>query len=488
MKQMFGLSDRLIRMAGGGLSIAGCVSLLLLAPVVLPAQQAQPNIVFILADDLGWADIGVYGSDLHQTPNIDRLATQGVRFTNAYAASPVCTPTRASIMSGKYPARLHMTIWHEASKRPPLDRKVVPPVTVGSLPHEEVTIAEVLHDAGYITAHVGKWHLGTAAFYPQTQGFDYNIGGTFWGAPQTFFYPYSGNGKPFDGFRYVPHLEGGKAGEYLTDRLTDEALEILHDAADKPFFLHLGYHTVHTPIEGKPAVAARYQQRIEKGVHHQNAHYAAMVEGLDENVGRVLAKLDQLGIADRTVVIFTSDNGGFVNRYDGKVVTSNHPLRSGKGSLYEGGVRVPAIVRWPGVTREDAVCDEPIITTDYYGTILALTGLSGDRAHNRGVDGINLVPLLKDPKSRLDREALFFHYPHYYPTTSPVSSVRVRDWKLMEYYEDGRLELYNLADDPDEKRNLATAKPAKAKDLRGRLHAWLRSVNAQLPAPNMTEN
>ena len=485
---MFGLSDRLIRMAGGGLSIAGCVSLLLLAPVVLPAQQAQPNIVFILADDLGWADIGVYGSDLHQTPNIDRLATQGVRFTNAYAASPVCTPTRASIMSGKYPARLHMTIWHEASKRPPLDRKVVPPVTVGSLPHEEVTIAEVLHDAGYITAHVGKWHLGTAAFYPQTQGFDYNIGGTFWGAPQTFFYPYSGNGKPFDGFRYVPHLEGGKAGEYLTDRLTDEALEILHDAADKPFFLHLGYHTVHTPIEGKPAVAARYQQRIEKGVHHQNAHYAAMVESLDENVGRVLAKLDQLGIADRTVVIFTSDNGGFVNRYDGKVVTSNHPLRSGKGSLYEGGVRVPAIVRWPGVTREDAVCDEPIITTDYYGTILALTGLSGDRAHNRGVDGINLVPLLKDPKSRLDREALFFHYPHYYPTTSPVSSVRVRDWKLMEYYEDGRLELYNLADDPDEKRNLATAKPAKAKDLRGRLHAWLRSVNAQLPAPNMTEN
>lgn len=485
---MFRLSDRLIRMARGGLSIAGCVSLLLLAPVVLPAQQAQPNIVFILADDLGWADIGVYGSDLHQTPNIDRLATQGVRFTNAYAASPVCTPTRASIMSGKYPARLHMTIWHEASERPPLDRKVVPPVTVGSLPHEEVTIAEVLHDAGYITAHVGKWHLGTAAFYPQTQGFDYNIGGTFWGAPQTFFYPYRGNAKPFDGFRYVPHLEGGKPGEYLTDRLTEEALEILNGVKDKPFFLHLAYHSVHTPIEGKLSVAARYQQRIKEGMSHQNAHYAAMVESLDENVGRVLSKLDQLEIANRTVVIFTSDNGGFVNRYDGKVVTSNHPLRSGKGSLYEGGVRVPAIVRWPGVTPEDAVCDEPIITTDYYRTILALTGLSGDSAHNRGVDGINLVPLLKDPKSRLDREALFFHYPHYYPTTAPVSSVRIRDWKLMEYYEDGRLELYNLVDDPGEKRNLAAAKPANAKDLRGRLHAWLRSVKAQLPAPNMTEN
>ena len=479
---------RLIKLERRHLNIAGSIFLVLLACVVLPAQQSQPNIVFILADDLGWADTAVYGADLHQTPNIDRLATQGVHFTNAYAASPVCSPTRASIMTGKYPARLHMTIWHEASKRPPLNRKVIPPVTVGSLPHREVTIAEVLHNAGYLTAHVGKWHLGTAGFYPQTQGFDYNIGGTFWGAPQTFFYPYRGS-KHFGAEpRYVPHLEGGEPGEYLTDRLTSEALKILDDTEGKPFFLHLAYHSVHTPIEGKPSVAARYEQRIKKGMHHQNAHYAAMVESLDENVGRVLAKLDQLGVADHTIVIFTSDNGGYINPFEGRVVTSNHPLRSGKGSLYEGGVRVPAIVRWPGVAPNGAVCDEPIITTDYYRTILALTGLSGDRAHNRDVDGLSLVPLLKDPRSRLGREALFFHYPHYYATTSPVSSVRMRDWKLMEYYEDGSPELYNLADDPGEQHNLAATNPAKAEELRDRLQAWLRSVKAQLPAPKMTKN
>ena len=450
------------------------------------ADRQPPNVVFLLADDLGWADTALYGSDLHETPNIDRLARESLRFTNAYAASPVCTPTRASIMTGKYPARLHMTVWHEASANPPLDRRLVPPVTLGSLPHAEVTLAEVLHDAGYMTAHVGKWHLGTAGFYPETQGFDINIGGTFWGAPQTFFYPYRGT-KHFGGEpRYVPHLEGGKTGEYLTDRLTDEALKILDSAKGRPFFLYMAYHSVHTPIEGKPEVTERYRNKIRPGLRHKNAHYAAMVHSLDQGVGRILEKLDELGVADNTVVVFTSDNGGYINTFEGQAVTDNHPLRSGKGSLYEGGVRVPAMVKWPGVTRAGRVSDEPVITTDYYPTLLEIAGLKGDPKHNRTVDGKSLVALLKNPATRLQREALFFHYPHYYyyPTTSPVSAVRLGNWKLLEYYEDNRLELYNLANDLGEAEDLAASEPGKTAELRERLHTWLKSVDAQFPQPN----
>ncbi|MCY4534895.1 MAG: sulfatase-like hydrolase/transferase, partial [Bryobacterales bacterium] len=295
------------------------------------AAQQQPNFLFILVDDMGWADLGAYGSDLHRTPRIDALAAEGLRFTDAYSASPVCSPTRASIMTGKHPAKLHMTVWREAAKRPPLNRPLLAPITEDRLPHDEVTIAEVLHDAGYMTAHVGKWHLGTAEYYPQTQGFDYNVGGTLWGAPQTFFYPYSGS-QTFSGLRYVPHLGGGQEGEYLTDRLTSEAIRILQNERGKPFFMHLAFHTVHTPIEGKPADVDRYRQEIREGMRHRNPHYAAMVHSLDENVGRVLDALDDLGVADHTVVILTSDNGGYVNKFDGMQVTDNFPLRSGKGS------------------------------------------------------------------------------------------------------------------------------------------------------------
>ncbi|MCK5174422.1 MAG: sulfatase, partial [Planctomycetes bacterium] len=290
-------------------SVAALVVLCLAAES--PAAAAErPNIVMILADDLGWADIGCYGADLHETPNLDRLARQGMRFTNAYAAAPVCSPTRASIMTGKYPARLGMTIWSEASARPPQTKKLIPPITLGDLPHEQVTIAEVLKGAGYFTAHVGKWHLGQAAYYPQTQGFDINIGGTFWGAPTTFFYPYSGSGRWGNEFRYVPHLELGEEGEYLTDRLTDEALGIMEKVKDKPFFLNLWYHTVHTPIEGKPELVEYYKRQVKPGMHHQNYEYAAMVHSLDENVGRIMKRIAELGIEERTIVIFLSDNGG----------------------------------------------------------------------------------------------------------------------------------------------------------------------------------
>lgn len=448
--------------------------------------QQRPNVLFILVDDMGWTDLEGYGSDLHQTPRIDALADQGMRFTSAYSASPVCSPTRASIMTGKHPAKLHMTIWREAAKRPPLNRPLVPPITRDSLPHDEVTIAEVLHDAGYMTAHVGKWHLGTAEYYPQTQGFDYNVGGTLWGAPQTFFYPYSGT-QTFSGLRYVPHLGGGQTGEYLTDRLTSEAIRILQNERGKPFFMHLAFHTVHTPIEGKPAVVDRYRQQIRDGMLHRNPQYAAMVHALDENVGRVLDTLDDLGVADNTLVILTSDNGGYINKFDGMQVTDNTPLRSGKGSLYEGGIRVPAIIRWPGVTRPGADSDVPISSIDYYRTILSVAGLPGDREYNRAVDGIDLTPVLRDPDHVPDRAALYFHYPHYYATTSPVSALRVGHWKLLRYYEDSRAELYNLEDDLGERRNLAGEKPEIAAALTERLEAWWAQMGAQHPSPRLTD-
>ncbi len=481
------------RVARGRVALA----LVMLSGVVVPshlrAQQrpgrASPpagrpwNIVFILADDLGWSDLGCYGADLHETPNLDRLAARGVRFTDAYAAS-VCSPTRASIMTGKHHARLHVTVWYESAASPPRNRRLLPPVTVANLPHEEVTLAEVFQGAGHLTALVGKWHLGDARYYPETQGFDVNVGGTFWGAPQTFFFPYRGAGAFGSEFRYVPHLEMGKPGEYLTDRLTDEALRIIDEAGDRPFFLYLAHHAPHTPIEAKPELVARYAAKDKPGLRHRNAKYAAMIHSLDEGVGRIMDRLERRGIADRTVVVFTSDNGGFVNQYDGMRVTDNAPLRSGKGSLYEGGIRVPLIVRWPGNTPEGAACHEPVSCADFYPTLIEIAGLKGEPSRNVGLDGRSLVPLLKSPDSHLDRDALYHHYPHYYATTTPVSAIRAGNWKFLEYHETGKGELYNLGADLGESEGLAATMPDKVAELRDRLHRWQRAVNVQMPTPN----
>ncbi len=470
------------------LETLGLYSASMAAPNWLAAQELQAskklNFVFILADDLGWSDLPCYGGDLHETPNLDRFARQAMRFTGAYAASPVCTPTRASIMTGKYPARLNMTIWRESAATPPQKYRHLPPVVESDLPHEEITIAEALNKAGYRTAHIGKWHLGDAEHYPETQGFDVNIGGTLWGAPTTFFYPYSGSGTFGSQFRYVPHLELGEEGEYLTDRLTSEAIRVMDAMKDDPFFLHLAYHTVHTPIEGKPETVERYRDQIEPGMRHTNPGYAAMVHSLDENVGRVLQKIDELGIADHTAVIFFSDNGGYLSSNKYGTVTDNSPLRSGKGSLYEGGVRVPLMVRWPGVTQPGSVCDQAVSSIDFYPSLLEMAGVSGDSQHNADVDGISLVPLLKNPHTPLNREALYWHYPHYYPTTSPVSSIRQGDWKLIEFFEDGHLELYNLKDDLSEKNNLASTLSGKATELHDRLKAWRKEVDAPRSRPN----
>ncbi|SVC54131.1 uncharacterized protein METZ01_LOCUS306985, partial [marine metagenome] len=328
---------------------------ILICLVTSSVQAAKrPNLVLILADDLGWADLSCYGNDLHETPNLDRLARQGVRFTDAYAASPVCTPTRAAILTGLHPARLHMTIWRESALNRG-NRKLLQPICLDSLPLKHVTLTEVLKKAGYFNAHLGKWHVGRAEAYPQAHGFHVNIGGTLWGAPQTFWYPFNGDGY-FRDWRYVPGLEPGNKGDYLTDRLTDKALVIMEKQAkaSRPFYLNLWYHSVHTPIEGKPELVERYRKKINPNSVRKNSHYAAMVHSLDENVGRVLAKIDELGIAGNTLVIFTSDNGGFINKCKLNrelAVANNAPLRSGKGSCYEGGVRVPLIVRGPQVAQ-----------------------------------------------------------------------------------------------------------------------------------------
>jgi arylsulfatase A len=449
------------------------------------SKTAPPNIILILADDLGWADLSCYGSDLHETPNIDRLATQGLRFTDAYSASPVCSPTRASILTGQSPARLHMTTYFEATQDPPRNRRLLTAKAVGNLPLGEITLAQVLkQSADYSTALVGKWHLGDAAHYPEAHGFDINIGGTFWGAPETYFFPYRGTRTWGDEFRYVPHLEWGKPGEYLTDRLTDEALQVIDRAGDKPFFLYLAHHAPHTPIEAKPELIAHYEKKIQANpkLHHRNAKYAAMVQSLDESVGRILTKLDERHLAQRTLVIFTSDNGGYINEWKKNPVTDNFPLRSGKGSLYEGGTRVPLIVRWPGVTHAGTVSIEPVLSTDLFATLLSAAGVNHKTNHTS--EGRSLLPLLKNPATQLSRDALYFHFPHYYQTTGPVSAIRARDWKLLHYYEDNRVELFNLRDDPREQNNLREKFPDKASELNRKLEAWLTESGAQLPTAN----
>ncbi|MCB9767713.1 MAG: sulfatase [Candidatus Omnitrophica bacterium] len=474
-------------------SLPSSIIILQFTALILCAGWAQPveakdspmNVVFILADDLGWADLACYGGDYHETPNIDRLADSGVRFTQAYSASPVCTPTRASIMTGKHPARLHMTIWSEAAINPPMDRKMIPAESEPNLPLAEHTLAEAFKEAGYETAHIGKWHLGDANHYPETQGFDWNIGGTHWGAPATFFFPYRG---PFhEEIRYVPHLEGGKAGEYLTNRLTDEALAFIERPRESPFFLYMAYHSVHTPIEAPEADVEAYRKKLKPEYKHQNPIYAAMVSTLDKNVGRILEKLETLGISENTIVIFASDNGGFVFPYRNTgVVTDNFPLRSGKGSLYEGGIRVPFIAKVPGLTPSGVECDTQVSSVDFYPTLLDLTGIEISADAREVQDGVSLVSLLNDPDGSLEDRALYFHYPHYYfaPKTTPCSAIRKGDWKLIEHFEDEKVELFNLAEDLSESKDLSKENPEKTSELMNDLKVWRDRVDAQMPKPN----
>lgn len=439
------------------------------------------NIVFLLVDDLGWTDFGCFGSDLYKTPNIDRLASRGLRFTNAYAACTVCSPTRAAAMTGMYPGRLHVTDFITGGKFP-LSKLRIPDWTQ-RLEHRHTSIAEVFQAAKYRTIHIGKWHLmprGTPEmndYLPQRHGFDVNIGGNQWGAPGSYFFPYASRRREIG---VLP--PGGKQGDYLTDRLTDEALKQLDQHHEKPFFLYFPYYNVHTPLQGKADLVAHYKAQVRPTMKHQHAVYASMIHSVDESVGRIVKKLKSLKIADRTLIVLTGDNGGLDR---GGKPTDNAPLRAGKGSAYEGGVRVPLIVFWPGVTPAGQVSAEPVITCDFYPTFLEASGLPGNAAHNAKVDGVSLLPLLKDPQHQLKRDALYWHYPHYHSgSATPHSAIRAGDWKLIEFFEDYHVELYNLKDDISETRDLAEEQPQRSQRLKAQLRQWRRDVGAQLPIPN----
>ena len=444
-------------------------ALLLLAGSTL-AQDRPPNVVLLLIDDLGWTDLATQGSKFHETPHLDQLARDGMRFTSAYAACTVCSPTRAAVLTGKSPARLHLTDWIAGHQRPFARLKI--PDWTQALPKEETTLAEHLKVRGYATASIGKWHLGPDA--PEAHGFDRNLGGYEAGQPPSYFSPYK-----------IPTLKDGPEGEFLTDRLTEETVGFIREHKDKPFFVYLPHYAVHTPIQAKANVIAKYRAKGPAGHHHDPA-YAALVESVDDSVGRLRAVLQELGLTDNTLFIFTSDNGGLSHLVGPqgwrRGPTDNSPLRLGKGSAYEGGMRVPLLIAWPGVIEPGSACDTPVISHDLAPTVLAATGITPGA--EIVFDGVSLMPLLTQ-KDILARDAIYWHYPHYHPGgASPYSALRAGDWKLMLHHEDNRLELYNLRRDPGEAVNLAESEADIANALHQQLQSWLTQVNAQLPEPN----
>ena len=425
-------------------------------------ERTRPNIVLILADDMGWLDAGCFGSDLYETPNIGRLAAEGTRFTNSYTACHVCSPTRASILTGKYPARLHLTNFIPG--RPRKGGMRVPPWT-RHLPLEETTIAEALRPLGYVSGHFGKWHLNSDKEYrpgrpmdPASQGFDEVL---------TTVKPKSTADPQSD-----PHH---------VRLITDAALTFIEHHRAGPFFCYVSHNSLHRPVIGRPELVDGYAEKIGPNNVQTSAQYAAMVHDLDENVARIMAKLDALKLVQNTLLIFTSDNGGFTgDRKDAG--TSNAPLRGGKGTNYEGGVRVPTIIRWPGIVKPGSVCHEPIISNDFFPTVVEIAGMV-DSAPN-ATDGLSIVPLLRDAEARLNREALYWHYPHYHAQgATPHGAIRVGSWKLIEFFEDMHVELYNLAEDIGEQHDRAAEMPEKASALREQLHAWRDEVGAQMPLP-----
>ena len=454
-------------------------ALFLITLTSLGGAAERPNIVFFFIDDLGWTDAGYMYDQLgqadrfYESPNIDRLATQSVVFTNAYSVGPNCAPSRASLMTGMYTPRHGIfTVGdprrgnHKRRKLEPIENKTV-------LADEFVTIAEVLKTAGYKTASMGKWHLGAD---PTTQGFDTNVAGKEWGSP-------SGGGyhSPLN----YPNLEVKEKGIYLTDALTDRAVEFIEENKSEPFFLYLTHYAVHTPIQAKAGLTKKYDAK-PKTAHHKNSKYAAMIESVDDSVGRVLGKLDELKLTDDTIVIYYSDNGGHGG------ATSNHPLRGAKGMLYEGGIRVPLLVKWPGVARSDQ-CDEVVIGVDFFPTLAEFAHAEVPKSQPQ--DGLSIVPLLRNPKSSLDRDAVYWHFPAYLQgkgdphggpfRTTPAGAIRSGDWKLIEWFESGRQELYNLADDRSESKDLSKTHVDKLATLHKKLSSWRKSVHAPVPTvPN----
>jgi len=479
--------------------------------VAMPSDR--PNVVCILADDLGWRDLGSYGSPFYETPNLDALAREGAQFTDAYASCPVCSPTRASLMSGQYPARVGVTNYIGGSDR----AKLREPEYTMHLPHDLTALPEALGEAGYETWHVGKWHLGDEDenSMPTDHGFEENVGGCGWGMVSNgFFSPWG-----------IPTLEDGPEGEYLTDRLTDEAIDLIESHArggetddDAPFFLNMNYYSVHIPIEAKDETIRKYERkrealglddeeeievgerfpseaqkddRIKRRLVQSDPTYAAMVQHLDENVGRLLDALQREGIAEDTVVVFTSDNGGLATAEGSP--TTNRPLAEGKGWMQEGGNRVPMLVRWPGVTdgNDDRVLGTPVTTPDVYATALDAAGV--ELPEGQAVDGESLRPLLEtgvgddtgSDEGSMERDAVFWHYPHYgNQGCTPAAAVRQGDWKLIDFFETDGVELYHLGEDVSEARDLSHHRPEKREDLYGRLQEWQDEVGAKFPEGN----
>jgi len=457
-------------------------------------QYSSPNFLFILVDDLGWTDLGCFGSSFYETPNIDRFSKEAMKFTQAYAACPVCSPTRASIMTGKYPARINTTDWFGAPQPYNVgwhwtrNKPLLPAEYVEYMPLEEKTIAEVLKEKGYSTFFAGKWHLGGEGYYPEDQGFDVNKGGWEKGSP-------SGGSKYFTPYGN-PKLKDGPEGEHLPDRLAQETIEFISMQKEHPFLAYLSFYSVHTPLIGRTDLVEKYEIKSEAldfsgetfipinnnewRQVQDHPVYGAMVEAMDAAVGKVLNALDSLGISENTVVFFMSDNGG-LSTSEGHP-TTNLPLKAGKGWLYEGGIREPMIIRWPGVTKLNSECNFPVTSTDFYPTILEMANIPV--LPDQHIDGISMAPLLKG-EEKLSRDAIFWHYPHYgNQGGSPGSAIRAGEYKLIEYFEDGHLEMYNLDTDIGETENLIDSEPDIAESLHNQLINWRMKVDARLPSNN----
>jgi len=501
------------RRATASLAVASCGALIAACggptsgtPDVAPAQAPRPNVLLIVADDLGWTDLGHAGSGYYETPRLDALAAEGLRFTDAYANSANCAPTRAALMSGLHAARTGVYTVGSGARGSAERRLLVPPPNRTALDADFVTLAERLQAQGYRTGFVGKWHLGSAEqrLLPEDQGFDFAVGGDQQGHPPSHFYPYRRGERGLPGLS-PPGLGGtigdpARSGEYLTDRITEEALRFLDGDQGHPWFLVVSHYAVHTPIQAPEAAVARFRDKPPVG-GHADPTYAAMVARLDASVGALLDRLEQDGEARDTLVLFTSDNGGLGGYREAGVPgspekTSNAPLRGGKGMFSEGGIRVPLLAYWPGRVPAGAVCAEPVQLFDLYPTLVALAGgeaqaplpLPDDADATVAPDGADLSALLRDPATGLAREAVYFHFPGYLESgrnswrTTPVSVVRAGPWKLLEYHEDGHVELYRLDHDLGETQDLSTAQPERAAELRARLHAWLQATDAPMPS------
>jgi arylsulfatase A-like enzyme len=432
-------------------------------------------------DDLGWRDLGVMGSQYYETPHIDALAAEGMLFTNAYANAPNCAPSRASLLTGLYTPRHEIYTVNSAARGDARYRRLIPVANRVTLDTAFTTMAERLRSLGYATGHVGKWHLGGEGSLPSDHGFDWAVAGDSRGSPAGYFSPYRSDGHE------IPDIgSSGTAGEYLTDRLTEEAVQFIRDNAGRPFFLYLSHYAVHTPHRAKPDLVQRYRAKNGDG-GQSDPTYAAMIHSVDESVGRIVGILEELGLADRTVVVFTSDNGGY------GPVTSMAPLRGSKGMLYEGGIRVPLVVRWPGVISPGSRSEYPVLATDLLPTVLDMAGLSPSDFIE--TDGLSLIPVLLQ-QDTLPTRPLYWHFPAYLEAyhgmvgpwrITPASAVRLGNYKLIMFFEDARVELYDLDRDIGERQDLSSTVPRKRAELEGLLRHWWGEVGAWIPSePNPT--